>query len=260
MGKSVPSQAGRSLKRVPISTSSTGYATACGQPIAEPLRHLAGRHPYAAPLDECYLGRLSASKRAKLYPKGSVLFEEGAPSVGTFVILAGRVKESLTSSLGKALVLGFFGPGTALGLAANVLECPHIATTEAIQETQTVFIRRHELIKEMRANPTAAWQVAQLVSEDCRFLTAKLGAVELANSAAQKMARCLLGLVADYTKGNGGSAHLDLSQETIAQMVGLSRETASRLLSRFRRQGVLDWTRSVCVIRNRRALELIAGF
>jgi CRP/FNR family cyclic AMP-dependent transcriptional regulator len=258
MGKSVPGQAGRSQKRVPSSTSSTGYATWCGQPIAEPLRQLAGRHPYVAPLDECYLGRLSASKKAKLYPKGSVLFEEGDPPAGALVVLAGRVKVSLTSSSGKALVLGCFGSGKALGLVGSILARPHNTTAEAIQETRAVLIPCQELIKDMRTNPLASFQIAQLISEDCRFLSAKLRAVELANSAAQKMARCLLGLVANHTKGNGGSAHLDLSQETIAQMVGVSRETASRLLSRFRRQGMLDWTRSVCVIRNRRALENLA--
>jgi CRP/FNR family transcriptional regulator, cyclic AMP receptor protein len=260
MGKSGLGHAGKPQKHALSSPNSSAYVTLFGQLIAEPLRHPVGQYPHPARLSECHLRQLQDSKGVRLYPKGRILFEEGAPPVGAFVVLKGRVKKSLTSSLGKALVLGFFGPGTALGLAANILESPHDSTAEAIQETQTVFVRRHELIKEMRTNPIVALQIAQLIGEDCRFLTAKLGAVELADSAAQKMARCLLGLVVNNTNGDGGAVHLDLNQETIAQMVGLARETVSRLLSRFRRQGLLDWTRSAFVIRNRRALERLADF
>ncbi len=238
----------------------TPLTTVFGQPIAEPLRHFVGRYPYPARLNEFHLRRLRASNRAKLFGKGSVLFEEGTLPSGAFVVVEGRVKESLTSSQGKTLVFGFFGPGTALGLAATVLGRPHIATAEAVQETSAVFVPRRELIREMQSNPMAAWHVAQIVSESCCFLSAKIGTVELADSATQKMARCLLGLMGQNASGDGEPAHLDLNQETIAQMVGLSRETASRLLSRFRRKGLLNWTRSDCVIRNRRALERLADF
>jgi CRP-like cAMP-binding protein len=260
MSKSRLGHAFNSRKRAPGLANSTAQATLFGQSIAEPLRHLIGQYPYPARLNEYHLRRLCALKKAKLYPKGSVLFEEAAPSVGAFVVLDGRVKKSVTSSQGKALVLGLFGSGTALGLATTILGRPHHATAEAMQDTLAIFISRQELINEIRTNPSAAWQVAQLISEDCCFLTAKIGTVELADSAAQKMARCLLGLVVNNADGEGATVRLNLNQEMIAQMVGLTRETASRLLSRFRKQGVLDWTRAACVIRNRRALERLADF
>lgn len=258
MGKSRLGHAGKSQKRTLRSAGATAYATLFGQPVAEPLRHLIGQYPYPARLNEYHLRRLCALKKARLYPKGSVLFEEAAPSVGAFVVLDGRVKKSVTSSQGKALVLGLFGSGTALGLATTILGRPHHATAEAMQDTQAIFIPRHELIREIRTNLSSAWQVAQLISEDYCFLTAKIGTVELADSAAQKMARCLLGLVVNNADGEGGAVRLNLNQEMIAQMVGLTRETVSRLLSRFRKQGVLDWTRAACIIRNRRALENLA--
>lgn len=174
------------------------------------------------------------------------------------MVLEGRVKLSATSAQGKALVLGIFGIGAVLGLAGAVLGRPCAVTAEVMQPTRTVFIARNEVLREIRGNVVAAWQAAQLVSETCFFLLGKMTTVELAESAPQKMARCLLGLIAHNGNPDGEPEHLELTQEMIAQMVGLSRETVSRLLSRFRRSGVLDWTRSDFVIRNRRALEKLA--
>lgn len=82
--------------------------------------------------------------------------------------------------------------------------------------------------------------------------------VELSESAQQELARCLLGLLNHHSADHGAHVELNLSQETIAQMVGLSREMVSRLLSPLRRKVGLHWTRSDFIVRNRRALEKLA--
>jgi CRP/FNR family transcriptional regulator, cyclic AMP receptor protein len=113
----------------------------------------------------------------------------------------------------------------------------------------------------MQSDATVARQVAELVSETCYFILGKMRAVDLSQSAAQKLARCLLGLLAHNTSSSSETPpKLDLSQEAIAQMVGLSRETVTRLLSRFRRRRILDWKRSGLVIRDTSALEKLADF
>jgi CRP/FNR family cyclic AMP-dependent transcriptional regulator len=231
--------------------------TLFGLPIAEPLRHLSGQFPYAARLNEHHLRRLRASNRGKMYPKGTCLFDEGEDSEGIYVVLDGRVKLSVNSSNGKAMVLGFFGAGTILGLATAILERQHISTAETILPTTVVFVPRSQLVAEMRSQPLAAWHVAQMIAEHCLFLATKMATVELSESAQQKMVRCLLGLMQPNVH-DGDPVAINVSQETIAQMVGLSRETVSRQLSRLRRNGVVDWTRSNFVIRNRRALERMA--
>lgn len=232
--------------------------TLFGQPIAEPLRHLIGQYPAPGRLSESHLRRFKASNRAKEFTKGSILFEQGELPRGVFVVLDGRVKMSVTSSEGRTLVMGFFGPGSVIGLAANILGRINGATAEAFDLTYAIFVPRRDLLREIQTNATAAWQTAQLVSENCYFLMSKLGAIDLSESAAQVVARCLLGLIAQGANRDGELEQLHLSQETIAQMVGLSRETVSRLLSKLRRKGVLDWKRSDFVIRDRQALERIA--
>jgi CRP/FNR family transcriptional regulator, cyclic AMP receptor protein len=236
-----------------------GSGTLFGRPIVEPLGHLTARYPFPARLSSHHLERLRAAGTARLYRKGAILFKEGERPEGVYVVAEGRVKLSVNSAQGKVLVLGFFGPGTVLGLAGTILGRAHAATAEALKPTAAVFVARSELAREMRGDAKAARQVAELMSEACYFLLTRMAAVELSESARQKLARCLLGLLAHHANHEGVPVQLELNQETIAQMVGLSRETVSRLLSQFRRKGVLDWTRSDFVIRNRRALEKLAA-
>ena len=232
--------------------------TLFGLPIAEPLRQLRGQYPFPARLNEQHVRRFESTKRAKRYKKGTRLFEEGGAPNGVYVVVEGSVKVSVNSAQGKAMVLGLFGAGTVLGLAAAILGNTHALTAEAVQATEAVFIPRKQFLEEMRGQPLAAWHAAQLVSELCYFLLGKSATVDLSESADQKIARCLLGLLNQTSPNGGAHIKLNLSQETFAQMVGLSRETVSRLLSRLRDKGVLDWRRSDFTIRNRRALEKLA--
>jgi CRP/FNR family transcriptional regulator, cyclic AMP receptor protein len=204
--------------------------------------------------------KLKSSNRPTVYSKGAILFKEGEAPAGVYVVMDGRVKISVNSAQGKVLVLGFYGPGTILGLAAAILGRTHATTAEALSPTGVVFVSRKEFVREIQGDVTAARQVAELVSEACYFILSKMAAVELSQSAGQKLARCLLGLLGhNVRESENAHTKLDLSQEVIAQMVGLSRETVTRLLSQLRRRGVLDWNRSAVVVRDRAALEKLAG-
>ncbi len=232
-----------------------------GEPIIHPLGHLSALYPFPARLNEHYVAKLKASEVGTSFSEGAILFQEGAKPTGVYVVLEGRAKLSINSAQGKTLLLGFFGPGTILGLAATILGRTHAATAEILQPTKVVFVSRKELLREIQGDSTVARQVAELVSEACYFILGKMRAVDLSQSAGQKLARCLLGLLAhNISSGGDTPLNLELSQETIAQMVGLSRETVTRHLSRFRRMRILDWKRSGLVILDKSALEKLADF
>lgn len=245
----------------PRSHFATKTATLFGGPLTGPLGHLSARYPYPARLNDPYVDKLKAANHGASLSRGAILYREGDRSNGVYVVLEGRAKLYVNSAQGKILVLGFFGPGTILGLASAILGRDHAATAETLQPTRVLFVPREELLREIESDASAARQTAELVSEACFFMLSKLKTVDLSESARQKLARCLLGLLAHSSDPNNEIAlHLDLNQETIAQMVGLSRETVSRLLSRFRRRRILDWKRSGLIIRDRKALEELADF
>ncbi len=235
--------------------------TLFGEPVIDPLGHLSAHYPFPARLNDRYLARLKASNIGTSLPKGAILYEEGEKTTGVYVVLEGRAKLSVTSAQGKTLVLGIFGPGTILGLAAAILGRTHPTTAQVQTPTKVLFVPRLELVREMHGDATVAQQAAQLVSETCYFILGKMRAVDLSQSAGQKLARCLLGLLDQNPSSSEGAApELGLSQETLAQMVGLSRETVTRILSRLRKKSVVDWKRSGLVIRDRSALERLADF
>lgn len=235
--------------------------TLFGEPFPDPLGHLSAQYPFPARLSERYVARLKASNVGTSFAKGAMLYEEGEKPTGVYVVLEGRAKVSVNSAQGKTLLLGFFGPGTILGLAATILGRTHAVTAEVIKPTRVLFVSRNELVREIESDAVVARQAAQLVSEACYFILGKMSAVDLSQSAAQRLARCLVGLLAHNTGPEPEApSKLDLSQETLAQMVGLSRETVTRVLSRLRRRRILEWKRSGLVIRDRSALEKLADF
>jgi len=240
-----------------ISRHKSADETLLGQPLSEPLRHLLGQYPVPARLTESQLRHVRASKNARsVFEKGAILFREGELPRGVCIVLAGRVKKSITSAQGRTLVIGFYGPGSVVGLEANILGRAYMITAQTVQRTEALILPRGELIQEMQRNATAAWHVAQLLAENSCFLIGKLGSMELSESAPQMVARCFLGW---GESENGQRVSLDISQEMIAQMLGLSRETVSRQLTQFRRAGVLEWNRTSFVIRDRDALEKLAN-
>jgi CRP/FNR family transcriptional regulator len=231
--------------------------TLFGQPVTDPLGHLNAHYPFPACLNERHLAKLKTSGLARSLSKGATLFREGERPTGIYVVLEGSAKLSVNSAQGKTMVLGLFGPGTILGLAAAVLGRTHAATAEVLRPTKVLFVPRKDLVREIRCDATAARQTAELVSEACYFTLDKMKTVDLSQSAVQKLARCLLGLVAHSPSGE---TPLKLGEETIAQMVGLSRETVSRLISRFRRDQIVNWVGSRIVIQDKRTLEKLADF
>jgi CRP-like cAMP-binding protein len=230
------------------------------KPVRAPQDYMSGRIPFLARLDRRCLARVKATTLGTPYARGTVLFAEEHRPDGVYVILEGRAKLSVSSRNGKSLALGFFGPGTVLGLEGAILGWPYMATAEIVEPAKAAFMARRDLLRHLGRSEKATLEAAELVSETCYFLLNRIKANELSESAEEKLVRFLLEVHAGNPGADGETRlKLDLSQEAIAQMIGTSRETVARLLSRLRKRGILDWGRSKIVIRDRGALEKLAG-
>ncbi len=215
--------------------------------------------PIAERRDEKLIQRISERGDTMSYEKGIVFFTQGEKSSGILLMLQGTAKLSIASSSGKAIILGFEGPGTILGLAATILGKTHYATAEALGPATVVFLRRDAFLKLVEENTKTALEAAALLSERCFKLLDELRIIGLSESAQQRLAAFLLELRPDG-KDNGVGIRLPgVRQEDLAQMVGLSRETASRLLSRFKKRQILNWKHSTLEIRNWVALQKLAA-
>lgn len=213
----------------------------------------------------CQLGAsalkdFNALKAPATYPAGSLLFLEKQESRGVFVLCAGEVKLSISSSAGKTLIVRIAKPGEILGLMATISASPYELTAETLHPCQVAFIRRadfiHFLAEHPETNQKALAQLSSLYSRACR----QLRTVGLSASAPEKLARLLLDL-SSTTRGTdqGAPIKLPLTHEEIGQFIGTTRETVTRTFSEFKNQHLVVLQGSTLTISNRPALETIGA-
>ena len=100
------------------------------------------------------------------YRRNTVLFAEGRPVRGIYILCDGRAKLSICSDTGKRLTLRVAGPGEVLGMGAALSNTPYEITAELLDNSQVVFIRRKELMRFLRDNTEICLQVVHMLSQE----------------------------------------------------------------------------------------------
>ncbi len=112
------------------------------------------------------LRAFDAIKSLGTYPRNTILFAEGRPARGIFLLCDGRAKLSICADGGKRLTLRVAGPGEVLGLGAALSNTPYEITAELLDTSQVVLIRRKELMKFLREHPDVCMHVVRMLSQD----------------------------------------------------------------------------------------------
>jgi len=199
-------------------------------------------------------------KYATAYPKGAVLFVEGQAPRGIFVLCKGRVKLSICASDGKTLILKIAEPGEVLGLSATVSGKAYELTAESIDPCQVNFVKREDFLRFLKDHAEACFKVAEQLSEKYNNACHEVRSLGLSHSAGEKLAKLLL----EWSSRNGEAIKqeprlkLALTHEEIAQMIGTSRETVTRLFADLKKRQIVQTKGSTLVIRNKSALRLLA--
>ncbi len=200
-------------------------------------------------------------KYATAYPKGAVLFVEGQSPRGIYVLCKGRVKLSICSTDGKTLILKVAEPGEVLGLSASVSGKAYELTAETLDPCQVNFVKREDFLRFLKEHGEACLRVAEQLSEKYNSACHEIRSLGLSHSAAEKLAKLLL----DWSTKNGEAAKVEprlklaLTHEEIAQMIGTSRETVTRLFADLKKRQIVQAKGSTLLIRNKAALKQIAS-
>jgi len=110
------------------------------------------------------LAALEAMQRPSLAPGQSILFREGEPPFGVFVLYSGAVELSVSSPGSRRLVLQVAEPGHVLGLTATVSGQPYSVTATTVTPSQVGFLKCDEFLDFLYAHSEAAFRVAQILS------------------------------------------------------------------------------------------------
>ena len=193
------------------------------------------------------------------YPGGANLIGEGQILHGVYVICSGRVKLSLEARDGKTIILKIAGDRHVLGLSAIISGRPSPMTVTTIDLCQVKFVERDNFFKLLEQEHSALLSCATMLAQEVTGTFDDVHELLLARSSTEKLARLLLSWVADEPRNRDLRVPSEFTHEEIAQMIGSSRETVTRLLSEMRRKELIRMEGSILVIPNRVALQAIAS-
>jgi CRP/FNR family transcriptional regulator, cyclic AMP receptor protein len=203
---------------------------------------------------------LEKIKYASAFPQGAILFLEGQPARGAYILCTGRVKLSTTSRDGKTLILRIAQAGEVLGLHATVSGKPYELTAETLQPCQLDFIKRDDFLRFLQNHADACLNAAQHLSQNCQDAYEMIRSLGLSHSVSEKVARLLLEWAADGENTKEGiRIKVSLTHEEMAQLVGTSRETVTRVLGEFREKHLAQLRGSTLMIQNKAGLERLIG-
>ncbi len=194
------------------------------------------------------------------FPAGAIIFMEGHPARGVYVLRQGRVKLLTTNSEGRTMILKIAKPGEALGLHSVITGKPYDLTAEILEPAELAFIPRADFFKCISEHGDACMHFASLLSRDCQAAYELVRSIGLCQSMPERLARFLLDWSTNGSATDGVvRVKLALTHEEIAQLIGASRETVTRTLSEFKRLRAIELNGSTLVLRNKPALESLVA-
>lgn len=200
---------------------------------------------------------LAAGHRSRLR-SGEVFFSQGDASSTAGIILGGHLKLSAVGSSGRSVVLTFWGPGDFAGHVTVINGTTRMGSAVAVGPVDLLVIPapafNRILVDSPDAGATMTRQLASWVEA-----SARCQAVQGTEPANVRIARLLVDLcdTGDATRDRAELA-LDLSQDELGQIVGVSRESVARVLREFRDQGLVLTRRRALTVLRLRELEQVA--
>ncbi len=215
------------------------------------------------------LQKLNEIRSTAIYPKSAMLFIEGQQPRGIFVLCNGKAKLSTSSAEGKTVITKISAAGDVLGLSAAISNRPYEVTAEMIEPGQANFITRDALLAFMREYGQVAVRVAEQLSSNYYTAYEGIRTLGLTSSPAARFAKLLLGWChearnaearnGESRPGDAVTVKLTLTHEEIAEIIGTTRETVSRLFSQFKKKQLVQLKGATLTIRSGAALQKIVG-
>ena len=228
--------------------------------IDNPLRehvpaHGADLHSLLRDLRDSNISHLNS-----LHPRGKVLFAEGEPARGIYLLRSGQASISIASREGRVVILRLARAGDVLGLNAVLRNSAYDATVKILEPCRADFISRAELFELIERSDSVAHVVLKLLSNELIQLTERARLLLLPQTVSAKLARLLLEWSKTPDGDLSGTERIDrvFTQEELAQMICSSRETVTRLLASLSRRQVIRMSSDSILIQDRAALEAMA--
>jgi CRP/FNR family transcriptional regulator len=189
---------------------------------------------------EEYVNEINEQKICNTYKKGQVLFNEGSYPFGVYCINDGKIKLSHQGDDGKEQIIRLLKAGDVLGYRALLSGDRYSASAVALEDTAVCFIPKDLFVKVLKLDPGLSFEMMKLLSDELHKTEIKL--THLAQKPIrERLAETLLFIKETYGyEPDGETLNVRLSREEIANLVGTATESAIRLLSEFKKDGMVE--------------------
>jgi CRP-like cAMP-binding protein len=191
-----------------------------------------------------FVAKVGAGKKILEFHKNQHVFEQGDVADTVFYIQKGRVKLTVSSEQGKEAVVAILEPGQFFGEGCMNGHALRIATTTAMEDCVITSITKDAMIAAIHDEPKfSELFMAYLLTRNSRIEEDLID--QLFNSSERRLARLLL-LLANFGKeGSPQPITPNISQETLAEMVGTTRSRVSHFMNKFRKLGLISYNGSI---------------
>jgi CRP/FNR family cyclic AMP-dependent transcriptional regulator len=187
-----------------------------------------------------FLAQVGEGKTILEFRKDEIVFAQGDVASAVFYIQKGQVKVVVISEQGKEAVVGILGPGQFFGEGCMKGHSLRIATATAMEECLVTAITKTAMLQALHDQPKfSELFMAYLLTRNSRIEEDLID--QLFNSSEKRLARLLL-LLANFGKeGSPQPITPNISQETLAEMIGTTRSRVSFFMNRFRKLGFISY-------------------
>jgi CRP/FNR family cyclic AMP-dependent transcriptional regulator len=189
---------------------------------------------------QIFLAKVGEGRTIADYQKNQKVFSQGDPADAIFYIQDGKVKLTVVSTHGKEAVVGILGAGDFFGEGCLTSQPLRMATAATMSVCEIVRLEKQGMIRVLHEEPAfSELFLAYLLSHNTRLEEDLVD--QLFNSSEKRLARVLL-LMANFGKeGKPLSVIPQISQVTLAEIVGTTRSRVSFFMNRFRKLGLIDY-------------------
>jgi len=187
-----------------------------------------------------FIAKVGAGKKILEFHKNQHVFEQGDVADTVFYIQKGRVKLTVLSEQGKEAVVAILEPGQFFGEGCMNGHALRIATTTAMEDCVITSITKDAMIAAIHDEPKfSELFMGYLLIRNSRIEEDLID--QLFNSSERRLARLLL-LLANFGKeGSPQPITPNISQETLAEMIGTTRSRVSHFMNKFRKLGLISY-------------------
>ncbi len=218
----------------------------------------ANRRPgWFCSLGSAVLADLELATSTISLPAQASLFTEGEDARCLYLICSGYLKLTAGKPEDRHMIVRVAGPGSMLGLYAVLSHGMYEVTADSLTAAQLRPVERERFLSFLRSHKEAQLRAVQCICQEYRFALQDACRIALAETVAARLARLLIELahqIGEHTEKGEFQFPLLLTHEELASMTCTTRETVTRTLGQFRKDGWISIEDSVVTLHDQNKL------